>query len=790
MASSQGTFPSSSTITTTRLSATPSASVFATSDPNNSTEYPMSTQTSSIYAVAVTDSTQHEPSQTPYSLSTILSVREPHLPSTTSSTPLGTQVCCCSQGALSWPFFSGISSSQAKYVRTIAARDKSLFHLLLFAQIWGPIAVFAMLLPLAYEHANCTATNLVAGLSIQISFAVLTSGILGIKAYRCLNRSRAVLAAIAITQISALALSAAEIPKLHSERSLAGACLLTEQLNLIPTAFILSTIETLVFVGMCFGYAIWHASRSASLGRLSLDLSNEPAAARGWWDYAPTAAEARLARSNSVSTTGRGETMVARSTLGADALTLGSLGHAGSRNAASHTAGWEKIGEEERAQAGSRGGQRRGSRPEDDDGPKFTRIVLLNDAVKNELFYTGCILACHTVAMIMFPVSSKYETVWPPVFWLGLSWAITSVLVIRTFEPVVKRHEREAILREPLQAGWAGAPDPMDVSSGPPRPKQTPWGRAISVSTNSVLSFPTVRRRGSAATSAAHSVAFSNAAHSNAFKQQEWASGTSLSAKRSNLNIAAVPGSSSTSAGKGTHESSTPKKSRTGTTTTALLPLNSSTKWTGSSVNPFEDAQQTSGAMVLPGSPDGTGPAPELWRRGSVSGLSISSAYGTNPGSSKPRQHRRPSVERRGSLEPPSSSRRGSAAGLGIANVPLVPIGEASTPLTPTFDLFELEPRRPSRDGSIHLVEHHRSALVMPAQSLLDLESMSRLQQQQPSPHSAAHAPHVRDGTRKIAFDLDVGVLQRSNNQESSPERRQFGSAEALLRPGYSKDHS
>jgi len=43
------------------------------------------------------------------------------------------------------------------YVRTVSARDKRLFHLLLFAQVWGPIAVLAMLLPLAVDSVNCTA---------------------------------------------------------------------------------------------------------------------------------------------------------------------------------------------------------------------------------------------------------------------------------------------------------------------------------------------------------------------------------------------------------------------------------------------------------------------------------------------------------------------------------------------------------------------------------------------------------------------------------------------------------
>lgn len=181
------------------------------------------------------------------------------------------------------------------------------------------------------------------------------------------------------------------------------------------------------------GYAIWNASkRSANLGRLSLDLSNEPAATRGWWDYAPTIAGGAtiigapsIMRSNSVSTTGRadleagGTNLTARSGAGgraADQLTLGSLARKGVRGVAAG-GGWEKIDDEERAAAGSPPPRRRGSQQSDDEGPKFTRIVLLNDAVKNEVNLTSCVgpdlmLTCPTSCSI--PASFLRST--PPLW--------------------------------------------------------------------------------------------------------------------------------------------------------------------------------------------------------------------------------------------------------------------------------------------------------------------------------------------------------------------------------------
>ena len=396
-----------------------------------------------------------------------------------------------------------------------------------------------------------------------------------------------------------------------------------------------------------------------------------------------------------------------------------------------------------------------------------------------------------------------------------MSWCITSVLVIRSFAPVIERHEREAILREPLQPGWA--PDPLDAPSGPPRPKQTPWGRAVSFSTNSVLSYPNVRRRGSTATSAAQSIAFSSAAHSNAFQSKEW-----INAKRSKLDLVSseprtasssnsltVVGSSSKPAGSTSTAGAGSSKLRTGTTATALIPLNSSTVWAGSSTpnNPFADPARTPNGQVghlvdvtvLPNSPNATGPAPELWRRGSVSGLSITSASGlppsSQPGPSRPRH----THARRNSQDiPPTASRRGSAAGLGIAGVPLVPIGEAPTPLATSFDLVDIE-QRPSSRSRIHLVEPNEvdyigqdpmsvpmqvvgpAATELSALQSLDLEAQPRSHIRDLTPRQAKER-RVRDGSRTIAFDLDVGVLGRNEAEyESTAERRQFGSADALL---------
>lgn len=391
-------------------------------------------------------------------------------------------------------FFRNVAVTY-RYIRRISTPDMTLFYLLLFSQIWGPIACGVLLLPLVSSTVNCTGINIVAAASIQLSFSVLVSGILGLKAYRCLNRSRAVLIAICLSQVTAWILTAFDLPHLGSERSLADICIFKKDLRLLPTAFILSSIETLVFVSMCFGYAVWNTSkRTATLGRISLDsptrASSPAQPLRGWWDYAPSQAQAsRVHRDHTGSTISQSvapSRQVARSnSVAASSWKQGRSAWAifpftAARNRGPHT-GWEKMQEAERVARPVMDWVNGSRKP-----PKVAGTILLDEAVRSELFYTAVILVFHSIAMVMVPISIKFERVWPPVFWLGCSWSITSVLIIQSFEPVVKRHEREAILREHAALG----PDPLDAPSGPPPPMQTPWGRPVSFSTNSVFSTP------------------------------------------------------------------------------------------------------------------------------------------------------------------------------------------------------------------------------------------------------------------------------------------------------------
>ena len=120
----------------------------------------------------------------------------------------------------------------------------------------------------------------------------------------------------------------------------------------------------------------------------------------------------------------------------------------------------------------------------------------------------------------------------------------------------------------------------------------------------------------------------------------------------------------------------------------------------------------------------------------------------------------------------PAPRGRGSAAGLGIANFPLVPIGEAVTPLVATFDLNTAPSSRDLPAGFL-LPPTPDPTSTSP---LIDLEGEPRVQSHDASRRARERERHVRDGSRTITFDLDAGVIERRNAEaERSREREQHG---------------
>ncbi len=69
-----------------------------------------------------------------------------------------------------------------------------------------------------------------------------------------------------------------------------------------------------------------------------------------------------------------------------------------------------------------------------------------------QLFYTAAVTLSCVVSAIIVSVAAQSDVFFSGITWLQINWAITSVLVMQSYDHVVKRHEREKILQEPLFA--------------------------------------------------------------------------------------------------------------------------------------------------------------------------------------------------------------------------------------------------------------------------------------------------------------------------------------------------
>ncbi|CAE6412198.1 unnamed protein product [Rhizoctonia solani] len=212
-------------------------------------------------------------------------------------------------GALLMLFIRNIFAS-IDYLRRTSSRDRTLFWLLLISQMWGPVRFIPIAAGFFSKATDCRAIQIISYIALEISYSILITFILGMKAYRCLERSRFVLAVIGIIQLAAYVLYIVGLPSTSVTRDLSGDCLNMATTPFINTALLLQFVET-VFIFCCFLYAVIRSSRrSATQGRMSIALSSAVGVAsavapiasprtgetmqaqavqekRGWWDYVP-----------------------------------------------------------------------------------------------------------------------------------------------------------------------------------------------------------------------------------------------------------------------------------------------------------------------------------------------------------------------------------------------------------------------------------------------------------------------------------------------------------------------
>jgi len=374
----------------------------------------------------------------------------------------------------------------ADYIRRNRVKYKGLFYTLLISQLLGVLTFTSEAWVFLSSHVNCKAIFVVQGVATELSAALLLSGILGVKAYRCLGNSKVVLILVAIPQITTSTLVIIDTIRVQATRRLSGACSATNPFVFTPAATVIRFGISL-FVCFCFVYALMKSSRlPGAQGRISLALSEQPPSERptsvsttasseaelieeipavprprGWWDYVP---EPQLPPDDSSSIR----------TEEAPGL-IGRVFKIPWRRRKSKS--WEVLDEkslytQQRAPVSPPQTMKRSTVRFSESIPDIqiqegsvraispapsgvkslrhlmSRMKIFRKAMRNELASTAITALSNVVAATLSLVGA-FTCLTSPSFFIDAQWAILSLLVICSFGRVIERHEQEALMQNP-----------------------------------------------------------------------------------------------------------------------------------------------------------------------------------------------------------------------------------------------------------------------------------------------------------------------------------------------------
>ncbi|KAG1833957.1 hypothetical protein EV424DRAFT_1532781 [Suillus variegatus] len=359
-------------------------------------------------------------------------------------------------------------------------RKKSLLYTLFLSQLLGPVAILSLLIAQFHPHFDCKIMMRIAVATAGISFSLLMSGILGVKAYRCLDNSRLVLVVLVALRTAAIVLLVLDLASLNSYRSLTGRCYRPS--NSISYAFITLLFVESLFICLCFLYAVWKSRGSTAVqGRITVSLSLDNVAdphldtrkesieshkttqsRRGWWDYVstvdhPAPFHPRSRRTRSLSH----DRSIPMSRLPKfrtrermrdpenvpSRLPIPPLPTESTRTS---TIRVSTTIPNTRNDAPI---PRRSSSPAISSISRISRymprVALFKEVMRDELFYTTFIAASTAASVIMTIVGVNSTGPADHVAWMTFDWALISCLVMHSFGRVIRRHDNEALLQQP-----------------------------------------------------------------------------------------------------------------------------------------------------------------------------------------------------------------------------------------------------------------------------------------------------------------------------------------------------
>ncbi|KAL4243540.1 hypothetical protein ABKN59_001109 [Abortiporus biennis] len=392
-------------------------------------------------------------------------------------------------------FFFTNTIVAVRYVRKGLVKRKGLFYLLLASQLLGVIGSTATLIPFFNQYVSCTAVGFVSQICTVTSYGLLMTGILGIKAYRCLDNSRYVLVLLTGFRTSMIALLVLDLTKYHGIRRLSGSCAARDESKIIPSLLIIQCVESFV-ICVCFLIAVIRASRKRmDRGRLSIQVSLESQrdekamsggsadsnVRRGWWDYVPDGETERFKR-NHFQHIASPEISTMKNK-GFFRNISSKICLSGKRNKCNTTNEPKATVPNERSirplprtssvifadtpspvrNLHNRVASSGRNRPQSDHlnssarppsalsrvSRYVPRMQLFKQVFQHELMYTTLLTILFLVIAVIMLVGVSSRFILGPDGWIGVNWMIVSFFTMQSFSRVVRRHDREAILQHP-----------------------------------------------------------------------------------------------------------------------------------------------------------------------------------------------------------------------------------------------------------------------------------------------------------------------------------------------------
>lgn len=390
------------------------------------------------------------------------------------------RVWLCIAGALCI-FFLRNTWLALSYIRRSRVKDKTLFYLLLLSQVLGLLAAITTTVGDLDMSANCNTVGAAKKVFSKFSCDTMITGILGMKAYRCLSNSRIILAFLISVAAVMVVLLGLELSTFEGSRTIYGNCAHIENTRMLFAIIITVYVETAILCG-CFLLAIWRTYRTQNVARVTIRTPEENNtrtweiltkeddglnSRRGWWDYVPEVQSYPAEHT----------------TLPGIIKRLGERLHrAWSREEYPPSIAYQRkpslpgelpIPQPPRPHVQMVNG-RYPSQPSRTNSQKhpgacrcrpmsrslgslrswimhFSRLEL-RKMLRNELLYTTLLAVLFLTVALLMLIGAHKQILLGVEGWIILDWIFVTLFTMHSFERVVHRHELEAVLQHP--AAW------------------------------------------------------------------------------------------------------------------------------------------------------------------------------------------------------------------------------------------------------------------------------------------------------------------------------------------------